>query len=194
MPKPTKPTSRLGSDPFSWIRDTRQDEPAADAPEAATALTEAAPEAAKPPEAEVTSGALAPSEEAVSVAGEVPPVNAENTEAESALETLPDLGGESAPALTLDPHQLAQLASLLQQGSPIPPPRRGRPRTNFREVTKASQEGLPENWTRATFIVREELLENLKDYAYTQRLTIRDVVDQALAQYLRGKQVLRRKR
>ena len=73
-------------------------------------------------------------------------------------------------------------------------PRRGRPRTNFREVTKSSQEGLPENWTRATFIVRESLLEDLKDYAYTRRVTIRDVLDEALAAYLDGKELLRRPR
>ena len=71
-------------------------------------------------------------------------------------------------------------------------PRRGRPRSNFREVTKSSQEGLPEDWTRATFIVRESLLEDLKDYAYTRRVTIRDVLDEALSGYLKGKELLRR--
>ena len=28
--------------------------------------------------------------------------------------------------------------------------------------------GLPEDWTRATFIVRETYLEKLKDYAFTE--------------------------
>ena len=73
-------------------------------------------------------------------------------------------------------------------------PRRGRPRTNLREVTKSSQEGLPENWTRATFIVRQTLLEDLKDCAYTQRRTIRDVLDEALRAYLSGQELLRRPR
>ena len=73
-------------------------------------------------------------------------------------------------------------------------PRRGRPRTNLREVTKSSQEGLPENWTRATFIVRETLLEDLKDCAYTRRKTIRDVLDEALTAYLSGQELLRRPR
>ena len=73
-------------------------------------------------------------------------------------------------------------------------PRRGRPRTNLREVTSSSQEGLPENWTRATFIVRQTLLEDLKDCAYTQRRTIRDVLDEALRAYLSGQELLRRPR
>jgi len=42
-----------------------------------------------------------------------------------------------------------------------------------REYTKSSQEGLQENWTRATFIVREDLLEKLKDLAYTIELQLK---------------------
>ncbi len=68
----------------------------------------------------------------------------------------------------------------------------GRPRTIDREYTKSSQEGLQENWTRATFIVREDLLEKLKDLAYTNRTTIKDEINQALAEYLKDKEVLKR--
>jgi len=68
----------------------------------------------------------------------------------------------------------------------------GRPRTINREYTKSSQEGLQENWTRATFIVREDLLEKLKDLAYTNRTTIKDEINQALAEYLKDKEVIRR--
>lgn len=68
----------------------------------------------------------------------------------------------------------------------------GRPRTIDREYTKSSQEGLQENWTRATFIVREDLLEKLKDLAYTNRTTIKDEINQALAEYLKDKEVIRR--
>jgi hypothetical protein len=68
----------------------------------------------------------------------------------------------------------------------------GRPRTIDREYTKSSQDGLQENWTRATFIVREDLLEKLKDLAYTNRTTIKDEINQALAEYLKDKEVIRR--
>lgn len=67
----------------------------------------------------------------------------------------------------------------------------GRPRT-LPVRGKSSQDGLPEQWTRATFIVREDLLEKLKDLAYTNRTTIKDEINQALAEYLEDKEVLRR--
>jgi hypothetical protein len=59
-------------------------------------------------------------------------------------------------------------------------PKRGRPQTSQREVTKSSQEGTKENETRATFIVNEELLEKVKALAYWERLKIKDVLNSAL--------------
>ena len=35
-----------------------------------------------------------------------------------------------------------------------------------------AKHGLPEGWTRATFIVRQDLLEKLKDHAWTERMTL----------------------
>ena len=196
MPKPTKTPSRLGTDPFSWIRDTRQDdEQPTDAPAAQTANSAAQPLAQPAAQAAAPVVTLDPAPTPIPDPAVLldPAPDAASVVTLDPTPALEDAAPDAAmPPLTLDAQQLAQLASLLQQSAP--PARRGRPRTNFREITKASQEGLPENWTRATFIVREELLDNLKDYAYTQRLTIRDVMDQALTQYLRGKQVLRRKR
>ena len=60
-------------------------------------------------------------------------------------------------------------------------PRRGRPRTNFREITKSSQEGVWLNETRATFILREDLLDKIKAIAYWDRLTIKQFMDSALS-------------
>jgi hypothetical protein len=60
-------------------------------------------------------------------------------------------------------------------------PRRGRPRTNFREITKSSQEGVRLNETRATFIIREDLLDKIKAIAYWDRLTIKQFMDSALS-------------
>jgi len=59
-------------------------------------------------------------------------------------------------------------------------PKRGRPVTQTKEITKSSQEGTKENETRATFIVNEELLEKLKAIAYWDRVLIKDVVNTAL--------------
>ena len=59
-------------------------------------------------------------------------------------------------------------------------PKRGRPVTQTKEITKSSQEGTKEKEIRATFIVNEELLEKLKAIAYWDRKLIKDVVNTAL--------------
>ena len=59
-------------------------------------------------------------------------------------------------------------------------PKRGRPVTQTKEITKSSQEGTKENETRATFIVNEEILEKLKAIAYWDRILIKDVINNAL--------------
>ena len=59
-------------------------------------------------------------------------------------------------------------------------PKRGRPVTQTKEITKSSQEGTKENETRATFIMNEELLDKLKAIAYWDRVLIKDVVNTAL--------------
>jgi len=59
-------------------------------------------------------------------------------------------------------------------------PKKGRPQTQFKEVVKESQQGTKEGETRATFIVKEDLLEKLKAMAYWQRVMIKEVVDTAL--------------
>jgi hypothetical protein len=59
-------------------------------------------------------------------------------------------------------------------------PKRGRPVTQTKDITKSSQEGTKENETRATFIINEELLEKLKAIAYWDRVLIKDVINTAL--------------
>lgn len=56
-------------------------------------------------------------------------------------------------------------------------------------------DGLPQEWTRATFIVRKDQLEDLKDYAYTERLNIKEVVEQMVDEFLKDKKdnIIRRK-
>ena len=60
--------------------------------------------------------------------------------------------------------------------------------------TTTTKQGLPDGWMRATFIVRESLFEDIKNYAYWERLTIKAVVDAALKQYFNGKKIEARKR
>ena len=74
----------------------------------------------------------------------------------------------------------------------ITPSRLGRPQTIKREYEKSSQEGLPENWTRATFILREDLLKKLKDYAYTDRRTLKEIVSEMVESYLKDKETIER--
>lgn len=59
-------------------------------------------------------------------------------------------------------------------------PKRGRPVTQTKEVTKSSEEGTKENETRATFIIEKDLLEKIKAIAYWDRLLIKDVVNKIL--------------
>jgi len=68
----------------------------------------------------------------------------------------------------------------------------GRPRTIYREYEKSSQEGLREDFTRATFIVREDLLKKLKDLAYTERRSIKEVINEAIEQFIDGKEIIER--
>lgn len=63
-------------------------------------------------------------------------------------------------------------------------PKRGRPKEITRVVTKTSQSGLREGLTRATFIIREDTLDKLKERAYTDRKKLKDLVTEALDYYL----------
>lgn len=65
--------------------------------------------------------------------------------------------------------------------------KRGRPPKTELVRTNGVQAGLPEDWTRATFIVKVEQLEKLKDYAYTERVTLKEALEAALEQFLADK-------
>jgi hypothetical protein len=68
--------------------------------------------------------------------------------------------------------------------APTSNPKRGRPRTNFREVEKSSQEGCVAEETRATFIVNEQDLEKIKAVAYWERQPIKEIISEAIKGYL----------
>jgi hypothetical protein len=59
-------------------------------------------------------------------------------------------------------------------------------------LNKTSQEGLKDGWTRATFILRRDYLEKLKASAYWERKKIKEMIDEALRLYLKGKKTKKR--
>lgn len=56
----------------------------------------------------------------------------------------------------------------------------GRPVTQTKVITKSSQEGTKEKETRATFILKEDLVEKLKAIAFWERKLIKDFIGEAL--------------
>ncbi len=56
-----------------------------------------------------------------------------------------------------------------------------------REINKSSQEGCAVGWTRATFIVDEEKLTQLKRAAYWERKELKTIVNECLESYLKNK-------
>ena len=55
------------------------------------------------------------------------------------------------------------------------------------EAENTSQIGLRAGWIRATFIMREDLLEKLKDISYWDRKSIKDLVTEIFESYLKDK-------
>lgn len=62
-------------------------------------------------------------------------------------------------------------------------PSRGRPKKD-NIIREGSQAGLTEEFTRATFIVNVNLLEEVKNYAYTERLSMKDAINKLLGSSL----------
>jgi len=60
---------------------------------------------------------------------------------------------------------------------------RGKPRSGDL-IRGGAQDGLTEEWTRSTFIMRVSTLQKLKDYAYTNRIRYKDALDAILTEFL----------
>lgn len=54
---------------------------------------------------------------------------------------------------------------------------------------KSTRAGLKTGWTRATFIVREAHSDGIKSLAYWERRDIKDILDEALADFLKNKTI-----
>ncbi|MFZ5953809.1 MAG: hypothetical protein ACOYT8_01775 [Candidatus Dependentiae bacterium] len=57
------------------------------------------------------------------------------------------------------------------------------------KAKKTTQKGLPAGWTRATFIIEEKMNDKIRALAYWERLTVKEIVYEALRDYLKGKQI-----
>lgn len=68
-----------------------------------------------------------------------------------------------------------------------PEGKRGRPKSNFKEITKTSQVGTRAGETRATFIIDEEQLGKIKALAYWERTSIKEILSEALESFLKEK-------
>ena len=64
------------------------------------------------------------------------------------------------------------------------PKKRGRPRTQFKEITKTTQIGTKEGEIRATFLIDEAQLEKVKAIAWYERRKIKDIIGEALKKYI----------
>jgi hypothetical protein len=51
------------------------------------------------------------------------------------------------------------------------------------------ERGLQDGWTRATFVLKKDYLSKLKAVSYWDRKKMKEVIDEALGAYLKGKKV-----
>jgi hypothetical protein len=53
-------------------------------------------------------------------------------------------------------------------------------------IKKSTEEGLSPGETRATFIIKKELLEKIKDIAYWERVLIKDIINLAMEETIKN--------
>lgn len=70
----------------------------------------------------------------------------------------------------------------------------GRPKRKDLVRDNAAQKGLPTDYTRKTVIINIELLKKLEDYAYTERLSLKDALEELLEDSLKDKVLIKKKR
>lgn len=65
-----------------------------------------------------------------------------------------------------------------------PKKKKGKPQNPNLVRGKSIQEGLTKDYTRATFIVPVEQLDRLKNYAYTERISMKEAIERCLTEFL----------
>jgi hypothetical protein len=68
-----------------------------------------------------------------------------------------------------------------------PPQSTHLPESPDRYREKSSHKGLPNGWTRATFILKEEYVRQIRAVAYWERITLKELLEEALVLYLANK-------
>ena len=74
--------------------------------------------------------------------------------------------------------------TIVKEKPPVKAPGAMKTRQASAVDTSTSSKGLPKGWTRATFIVRQDLVRKVKRAAYWDRRQIKDLVSEALDAYL----------
>jgi hypothetical protein len=96
----------------------------------------------------------------------------------------------SKPRLGADPFFSEQTERVIQTLTDHKPPaHRAKQKAG---AVKSIEKGLPAGWTRASFIIRKDTLERLKDYAYTERILIKEVITEAIEAHIKGTKTLKR--
>lgn len=65
----------------------------------------------------------------------------------------------------------------------------GQEETGKSKGKDSRKRGLKKGWIRSSIVVKEEYLNKLKAYAWWERLSTRDVLNEALEQYFKDKEV-----
>lgn len=51
-------------------------------------------------------------------------------------------------------------------------------------ITNTTTYGLPKGYSRATFVIKSEILEQLRSVSYWERIAMKEIVENALVGYL----------
>lgn len=62
-------------------------------------------------------------------------------------------------------------------------------KTSTKRSVESASAGLPDGYTRATFIIKQDHVDRLKALAYVNKTSIKDLVDQAMTKFLKDKDV-----
>lgn len=102
---------------------------------------------------------------------------------EGPLSFIGDTRGSKAPGDPLPGRKRGNIGNTdnISNTENRPGAKRGRP--------KGSGAKGPGEWKRATFIMRKDALEKIKALAFWDRLTVTEIIDRALAAYLKGKTI-----
>ncbi len=94
----------------------------------------------------------------------------------------------SPPGPPSNPERPSKASNPSKHDLPTPPSRPNNPGIPSKPPRgSTTSKGLRPGWTRATFIVREETVQQLKAVAYWDRKELKRVVEEAFAQYLADK-------